>query len=198
MAKRYTTIFTLCAAALLLGCEDGEMTGVDELPEDAVAFDRGGVSASATGGGWLEKELLPIQFSFSAIQKSSDGSAKGRFHYSVEFGGDLIEFYGQVTCLTVDPANGRAWVGGVITQNNSTHPFWLRDVNDVGDDIWFRVEDNDQGSGATDPDLSTFVGFEGNRDLITSREYCDAMLWPADDEGTNRVTQGNIQVRVGG
>lgn len=195
MSKLLGMVFAVCGTTLVVGCDRADLTGADGAPQDALSLNATGVTASATGGGWLEKEVLPIQYSFSAIQKSPDGTATGQFHYSVIFGGELIEFYGLVTCLTVDPVNHRAWVGGVITQNNSTHPFWLQEINEVGRDIWFRVEDNGEGGNAVEPDLSTFVGFEGSRGIITSEEYCDSALWPEGDEGTNQVTQGNISVR---
>ena len=94
-----------------------------------------GVVARATGGG--EYQLLgtlPAKFAFSAVG-SPDGSASGQFHHSVVLGGELIEFYGEVTCVSVDPVNDRAWIGGVITRNNSTDPSFLAPRNQVGRDI---------------------------------------------------------------
>ncbi len=56
--------------------------------------------------------------------------------------------------------------------------------------------DYGEGENATQPDRSTFVGFEGNAGIITSAEYCEEQIWPAGDERTNPVTEGDIQVRV--
>ena len=71
----------------------------------------------------------------------------------------------------------------------------MTDNNEVGDDIWFRVVDYGEGQDAQ-ADRSTFVGFEGNAGIITSREYCDAQIWPEGDARTGPVTDGDIQVRV--
>jgi len=153
-----------------------------------------GVTASSTGGGhFLVSGALDVTYSFSAKQKD-DGTANGQFRFSVELGGLPIEFHGEVICLTVDPVNHRAWIGGVVTQNNSEHPSFTGEINEPGRDVWFRVLDSGEG-GDSEMDRSTFLGFEGGGGIITSEEYCDLAIWPDDNERTSPVTQGNIQVR---
>ena len=153
-----------------------------------------GVAATATGGGhFLVSGALDVAFSFSALQKN-DGTANGQFRFSVELGGLPIDFHGEVICLTVDSANGRAWIGGVVTQNNSEHPSFIEEIHQPGRDVWFRVLDNGEGEDA-DMDRSTFLGFEGGGGIITSEEYCEAAIWPDDNARTSPVTQGNIRVR---
>lgn len=188
------SLFVLVALTFALtGCEQAD-NPLDPEPRASV---QGGVLASATGGGQyvLGNGTIPIHFSQTAIQTSADGTATGRARHVAHFQGERIEFHTRVTCATFDRENGRAWIGGVITKNNSTHPFWRTDNNDVGDAIWWRVVDYGEGEG--DPaDRSTFVGFEGNAGIITSREYCDARIWPEGDARTGPLTDGNIQVRV--
>ena len=193
--KRYATVFTLCAGLALFGCDDiTEPTEPDPgLPQ--FTHSRGG-NPSLTGGGQTRGSGLVIKFAFSAVQKDDDGTGTGRLRFSVVFQGELVEFHGRVTCVTFDAENHRAWVGGVITQNNSTHPFWMQDINDVGRDIWFRSVDYGEGENAGQVDRTTFVGFEGNAGIPTSEEYCDAQIWPEGDARTNPVTQGNISVRA--
>lgn len=153
----------------------------------------GGVVASAAGGGgYLLLETLQASFSFNAISHAN-GSETGRFFHSVEFQGQLIEFEGRVTCLTMDAENHRAWIGGVVTANNSEHPAFVRERHEVGDDIWFRVLDNGEGANAA-ADRTTFVGFEGDAGIITSQEYCNEQPWPEGDARTNPVNFGNLQV----
>jgi len=153
----------------------------------------GGVVASATGGGgYALLGTLPASFSFNAIAHAN-GSATGRFFHSVEFQGQLVEFDGRVTCLAVDAQNHRAWIGGVVTKNNSEHPAFLTERHEVGDDIWFRVLDNGEGANAL-PDRSTFVGFEGDAGFITSEAYCDGQPWPDNDDRTWPLNFGNLQV----
>ena len=152
------------------------------------------VVASATGGGHYSiSGVIDVKFSLSANQKA-DGSANGQFRQSLVFQGLPIDFHGEVICVTVDSANGRAWIGAVITQNNSEHPSFTTERTQPGKDIWFRVLDSGQGSGA-EADRTTFLGFEGDGGVITSLEYCDLAIWPDDNARTSPVTEGNIQVR---
>ncbi len=194
--SKHCMILTLCAGLALLGCED-DVTEPNEFatPDVQLGHVGDGVLASLTGGGQIREGNLVIKFAFTDIQRSADGTASGRFRFSVIFQDELVEFHGRTTCVTFDEANNRAWVGGVITQNNSTHPFWMRDINDVGRDIWFRAVDYGEGANAPQNDRSTFVGFEGNAGIPTSEEYCEQQIWPAGDARTGAVTQGNIQVR---
>lgn len=151
-----------------------------------------GVIASSTGGGHFAIGTLDIRFSFSANQRP-DGSASGHHRHEVTFQGLPVDFSGEVICVTVDEAEGRAWIGAIITQNRSEHPAFTEARHEPGRDIWFRVLDT--GEGNAEPDRSTFVGFEGDAGIITSQEYCDVQPWPDDNARTNPVTEGNIQVR---
>ena len=204
--RRIAPLTVLLCAALLFGCE----APTEPVPatSDAVTLDKGGPVAQATGGGQYTLTVLeaafgvtfPGKFSFGATQ-FANGRANGQLRYTLDLGdgingvlaGGVIDFHGRVTCVSVDLANGRAWIGGVITQNKSTQPFYRDDATtQVGKDIWFRVLDT--GEGQSPPDRTTFVGFEGNAGIITSQEYCDAQIWPDDNARTNPVSQGNIQV----
>lgn len=142
-----------------------------------------------TGGGhFLFLGEVDVQFSFSAVQHP-DGSTSGAFHHSFVFDGHQVDYWGEVTCLAVDAANGRAWLGGVLTRVESTHP----DVIELpGDDAWFRVLDTGPTS-AGEPDRSTFMGFK-NEIIETSEQYCALRIWPDGNARTHPVTQGNITV----
>jgi hypothetical protein len=107
----------------------------------------------------------------------------------------VIDFSGTVTCLTVDPVLHRARIGGVITENNSTDPGFLTLNHEVGDDVWFRVEDGGEGGGAVD--ASTSYGFAPTL-VNTSAEYCALPFTglPAWNPATTfPLLSGNIQVR---
>jgi hypothetical protein len=87
-----------------------------------------------------------------------------------------------------------------VTANNSTDPAFLTTNHEVGDDVWFRVEDNGNGGGADQ--RSTTYGFKPTL-VNTSAEYCalpftgthnGQLVWnPASvfplASGTIRVTQ---------
>lgn len=185
---------TLVAAFGFLACQapidpvSTEETVDLSSPElSAVA---GGSVVAATGGHgtYLLSGVLEIDFDWS-LQMGSDGRATGEFHQAVVLDGQLISFDGKLTCLTVDPVNHRAWVGGVVTRNDSEHPDFLTDINEVGDDVWFRVLD-EPGN-----DRSTFLGFEGAAGIITSAEYCEAQIWPDNNDRTHPVIVGSIAVK---
>ena len=145
------------------------------------------------GGHLLVSGLIDATFSFSAVQHAPD-LFTGKLHYALTLDGLPVEFHGRVTCIAVDSVTHRAWIGGVVTRNNSEHPSYTTARTQVGRDIWFRVVDNGQGEGGP-PDRSTFVGFEGDRGILTSAEYCAARLWVDGDVGTHPVTTGSIHVK---
>lgn len=184
------------ASAFLAACD----TAPTELQDgiDPQLSNHAGATATATGGGDFFVSLgdgFQGKFAFSTVQKDASGAADGAFHYSLVFvGGETLEFFGRATCMTVDTERGRAWIGGVITRNNSTHPGWRTDVHEPGRDIWFRVVDNGEGQGA-EVDRTTFVGFEGGRGIITSEEYCEVRFWDEESEPW-AVINGNLQVRA--
>jgi hypothetical protein len=154
----------------------------------------GGPPDGAMGGGvYRFANTSDVRFNFNAV--ATGGGFAGQLFQSFEFGGLLIEFRGRVTCVSVDSVNRRAWIGGVVTENNSTHPQFTTARTQVGRDIWFRVVDYGEGSGAPQPDRSTIPGFEGDRGIITSAEYCATQPWVDGDVATHPLIKGNIQVR---
>lgn len=172
--------------------EGPEPTGI-EISQNAA-----GVSATATGGGEFFIPILgglPGELAFSTAQLDPSGAAEGQMRITLEILGEHLEFHGRATCLAVDGENGRAWIGGVITRNASTHPDWMTEIHEPGRDIWFRVVDYGEGGNAEQPDRTTFVGFEGAAGIITSEEYCEAQIWPDDDARTWEITNGDLQVR---
>jgi hypothetical protein len=130
-------------------------------------------------------------FEVQAVQ-NPNGNAHGSFSQFEAYDGVTADFSGEVTCVTVDPVNHRAWIGGVVTRNASTDPGFQTAIHQVGRDVWFRVLDNGGGNPVTD--RSTFLGFEGAGGIITSAEYCAAQPWPAGDARTWPVTQGHIHI----
>ncbi|MBC7895737.1 MAG: hypothetical protein H7066_09995 [Cytophagaceae bacterium] len=131
-------------------------------------------------------------FEFNA-QVNRNGSVSGRFFQRRARNGLTVDFAGFVSCLTIDAALGRARIGGVITRNSSTDPAFLTDNHEVGDDVWFRVED---GSIAGAVDASTTYGFKPTL-VNTSAEYCalpfTGSAW--NPASTFPLRSGNITVR---
>lgn len=208
MTYRYTRVPGIAAGLiiaitfLLAGCESPSEPVRDSA--ELHALSKGGPAVHTTGGGQYALTLLDETFtgeiSFSAMQSGS-GDARGHFRVTLDLGngipdvleGGTLDFRGRVTCVSADIENGRAWIGGVVTQNRSTQPFYRDDeTTQVGKDVWFRVLDVGEGSEATD--RTTTVGFEGGGGIITSQEYCDAQIWPDENARTHPMTSGNIQV----
>jgi hypothetical protein len=108
-------------------------------------------------------------FQFVAHRKA-DGTVSGHFRQKRFSPAGTVDFAGTVTCVTTDPNfPGRARIGGVVTENNSTNPAFRTENHEVGDDVWFRVEDGGEGSDADD--RSTTYGFKPTL-VNTSAEYC--------------------------
>jgi len=139
---------------------------------------------TVTGGGWfLYAGSISMQFGFSGVLEPN-GSASGSFHHFYTDDVGTYEMWGDVTCLAFDTANGRSWVGGVLTKvitNDPEFPFR------AGDDAWFRVLDSPDG------DRSTAMGFVGI--IPSSQAYCDLRIWPDGNARTHPVTRGEITVR---
>jgi hypothetical protein len=148
------------------------------LPTTAVTLDVGnvgnGVVITAMGAGVVDLTAgvggpEDADFQFVATWQA-DGTVTGHWRQSRMRPGGLADLAGFVTCLTTDPAfPGRARIGGVITENNSTDPAFLTENHEVGDDAWFRVQDGEDAAGAVD--ASTTIGVKPVL-VNTSAEYC--------------------------
>ncbi len=138
-------------------------------------------AAAVIGAGQFElSDGTVIPFVYVAIK---DGEGQVHGHFLQQQPGEL--FVGRVTCLSADPVNHRAWVGGVVTSSPETDPIFS-----VGADVWFRVVDYGKGT----PDRSTVFGFKGAAGFDTSAQYCAGRPWPEGDARTWPVTRGNIEV----
>jgi hypothetical protein len=194
---RTKTSFSLLAALVVAGCADAPSAppSAAVAPVDADADLLNGLIIVTAGHGQYAIAGTVADFSFSAVQVGRTfPRSTGKFRHSVTVGGTLVEFEGKVTCLAIDESNGRAWIAGTVTKNNSTNPGFTTPIHEVGRDIWFRVVDYGVGQQQSQPDRTTFVGFEGGAGIITSAEYCASRPWPDNDERTNPVTTGNILV----
>jgi hypothetical protein len=182
---------------IMVGCAEPPTTPISVTLQQARAgASANAVQASATGGGhYLLQGLYDAKFSFGAVQ-TGDRDANGHFRVVVDFGGDdgTADFEGTVVCVTSDPVNGRAWVGGVVTRNSSTSPDFQTAIHQPGRDVWFRVVDSGEGTTA-DADRTSFFGFTGAAGFQTSAAYCAGQPWPDANARTHAVTNGNIQVR---
>jgi hypothetical protein len=131
-----------------------------------------GVELTVQGAGEVDLTAAGVgfaEFQFVAHRKA-DGTVLGHFRQTRTTPSGTVEFAGIVTCVTVDPAfPGRARIGGRVTENTSTHPGFLTENHQVGDDVWFRV--TDAAHGLDPEDASTTYGFKPTL-VETSEQYC--------------------------
>ncbi len=177
---------TLCAAPAFADDDD-----LNELLGES------GDKVSAKADGVYGIAGTTATLSLKAKQKNGK-PAEGSFRQTLVFQGLLIDFVNEVTCMAVDAANGRAWIGGVVTENNSDHPAFTTSIHEPGKDVWFRVLDT--GPSSAEADRTTFLGFEGAAGIITSEEYCRERIWPGPPDDvpnarTNALTEGKIKVK---
>ena len=196
-SKRGIPILAVALAACSAGSDP-----IAPIPGTSATLNSGeGVELQAQGAGVVDLSAANVpnmSFQFIATRRS-DGTVTGHFRFSRESTSGLVEFEGDVTCVTNDPNfPGRARVGGIVTENNSTAPGSLTTNHEVGDDVWFRVQDD---VGGATFESSTTLGFKPTL-VNTSAEYCalpftgtlnGALVWnPASIfplvHGTIRVT----------
>jgi hypothetical protein len=191
---------TVAAILLLSACDAGPNVIGPEPAALALSKHANGVTARASGGGHFSGQFfpgVPGRLAFTAIQRDpTTGEADGRYHFSVSDDGLAVRIRGRITCMTVDPENpGRAWIGGVITKNESEHPLYTGPTSEVGRESWFRVVDYGEGANASQPDRASFIFVEPTGGFTSARAFCDARLWFPEDRLTNPMLTGNIQVR---
>jgi hypothetical protein len=189
--------FALVLSFAVAGCSSISETSAPDLPMDAVLNQGNGVVLHVQGAGYVDLSAAAAgeaKFQFVA-HKKADGSVSGHFRQERSSASGTVDFNGVVTCLTIDPMfPGRARIGGRVTANNSTHPGFLTENHEVGDDVWFRVEDGSLTGGV---DRSTTYGFKPTL-VETSEQYCalpfDGLPWwnPAS---TFPLAQGTIRVK---
>ena len=189
--------FVVIPIVAAVGCERPTPTepAAARAPRLSESGDNGVVLKSTGGGHYFLQNAFDVQFAYTAKQRAN-GTVQGEFHESLIADGETVAFRGDVICMALDPVNHRAWIGAVITENNSTHPDFQQWFHQPGEDVWFRVVDYGEGSAAPS-DRKTFMGFENTPGIPSSEVYCQLQIWPADDARTWPVTEGNIQVKPG-
>jgi hypothetical protein len=191
------TLSGLAFVLATIGCEHPTSPSSVRAPSGKALADQtvaGDGTASAKGHGEYALDgTSGVQFSFNA-ERHQDGTADGQFRQETSDDAGTIDIQGTVTCLSVDPIFGRAWIGGVVKRNASTDPSYALDpTTQPGQDVWFRVVDLDPATVAG-ADRSTFLGFAGSAGFLTSAAYCAGRPWPADNARTHAVTKGDIEV----
>jgi hypothetical protein len=187
--------FVGVAALFALACADSPTVAVPNTETVADVAPAAAIVATAKGGGCYDLSsagLAPGCVELDAVRYADNKSA-GQFRMRRPGSGGVVGFAGRVTCLVVDAANSRAWIGAVVTQNFSTDPAAQTPINQVGKDVWFRIVDY-AGAEPIAADRTTVLGFEGSAGFITSLQYCDGRPWPAGDARTFPLLSGNFSV----
>jgi len=132
---------------------------------------------SANGQGGLTINGQVQHFSFHA-NTSSAGVVTGSFEVSSP--GQDVRLHGTISCLSVLGDNKTAFLSGVITQRDGDG---FPGFYNVGDFVYFEVQDNGEGSNAAGDRFS---------DVPTSggTQFCGPFLI-----GMFPIENGNIQVK---
>jgi hypothetical protein len=192
---RALAAFVVIPIVTAVGCESSTVSEPSARPgiQRSAAGENGVVLNSSGGGHYLLQNTFDVQFAYTA-KRHANGMVQGKFHESLVDDGETVAFSGDVICMAVDPVEHHAWIGAVITENNSTHPDFQQWYHQPGEDVWFRVVDYGERSAAP-RDRKTFMGFENTPGIPTSEVYCQLQIWPENDARTWPVTAGNIQVK---
>jgi len=102
----------------------------------------------ASGGGTVDWPGDRVTYGFVAQQIDEAGNARGNAQF---YHRDVYESpdHADVLYLVVDTNTGDAWIGAVITQSEVPGL--------VGTEIYWRVQDNGEGSKASGPDMVSSV-----------------------------------------
>ena len=102
----------------------------------------------ASGGGTVDWPLGRVTYGFVAQQIDEEGNARGEAQF---YHRDVFEDpdHAEVLYLVVDTDTGDAWIGAIITE--------CEDPSLVGQEIYWRVQDNGEGSKASGPDMVSSV-----------------------------------------
>jgi hypothetical protein len=191
MAMRLARLAGVLTSAAVIACEHplGPTQAADPRLQRTALSEDDQEESRVRGAGQYDLNGLIVTFAFDAESETRQ-EAKGKFAiYADEGGGLTVNFEARVTCLSIDPVNHRAWIGGRVKQNRSTDPALQGAIHQTGRDIWFRVLDDPNG------DRSTFTGFEGSAGFLTSADYCAGQPWPAGNARTWPVMSGGITIR---
>ena len=156
---------------VLAACVDGSGPSAPVIPTTPNLNNGEGVVLTVQGAGYVDLSAAAAgeaAFEFIAHRRA-DGTVTGHFRQSRSTAAGTVDFEGYVICVTIDPNfPGRARIGGRVTANNSTSPAFQTLNHEVGDDVWFRVEDGEITGGL---DRSTTYGFKPIL-VDTSEQYC--------------------------
>jgi hypothetical protein len=193
---RTTKLSFALLGTVALACADSAGVGnLRDIEPNLVSITA--APSTANGSGLIDLTSANAGFDefFVKASRSRGGRASGTFRQVRGSGALIVDFTARIVCLTVDPATNRAWIGGVVTKNNSTNPAFLTGIHEIGDQVWFRVVDYK----GTQPDRATTLGFEGSAGFITSEDYCRGKPWPGPptdvvDARTFPLSAGDIVV----
>jgi hypothetical protein len=125
-----------------------------------------------TGGGTVDWGAGRVTYGFTAEQVDAGGAAKGEAQF--QHRDTRVRDHADVLYLAV--SGGDAWIGAVITQSD--------DPTLVGQEIYFRVQDNGEGKKATGPDMVSSVVL-GPAITALCMPALESIPW----------TNGNVQVK---
>lgn len=164
-----------------------QKTDVGELASAGDA-EKGTMIATSFGkGSYSDGDSAVVSFIYDA-ELDDAGQASGFFRHQGSYGDGKIDLSGQVSCVSFDHPEGRAWIAGTVSANNSTTDFANNKTLPVGSIVGFVVED---ASVAITGSIEFPRRLTGKEETSAQR-YCEARKWPTG--GLNTVTAGTLGV----
>ncbi len=183
------------AGSLLAGCATQSPApddAADAAPAEAATPTSSAESSTMVAttfgkGTYSDGDRSTVSFMYDA-ELDGAGRSKGFFRHQGTYGDGRIDLAGDVTCVGFDHPEGRAWVAGIVTSNDSTVDFANADTLPVNGVVGFVVED---ASVALTAHIQFPQPLKGKADKA-ARKFCDKRAWPSD--GLYLLTAGTLGV----
>lgn len=138
-------------------------------------------------GKYVNTAGLEVAFSFDA-NLHEDGRGSGEFHHVSKSDAGTVDLRGPITCLAIDEQERRAWMGGSLSSNASTHPDYAEDRFGTDAPVRFRILESAEGPES--PGLISDLDVGG----AAAADFCAGKAWPAGEPGGNKLLEGLVVV----
>ncbi len=132
------------------------------------------VASSFGKGSFEDKNGVTYRFTMEG-SVLSDESGYGRFRIYSFQGDGKMDVSGEMTCVSIDSAERRIWLSGMITQNSSTDDKFRSGQYAAGNYLQFRARPNSMdGQNPAAIEVPNFV------DKTTAEAFCNKGDWSDD------------------
>jgi len=145
-----------------------EKTGTAAVPDKPVSSEPE-IVAVTFGRGTARGNGITMTFLLN-VDRYNDGSAGGIFVQSAITEAGTLDLEVNVTCASLDSAQGKGWIGGKVKRNDSSSPAY---AGKPGADAWIRVYDLILEKRTALISLPMF----GDTKIKTAEMFCQKKPW---------------------